>query len=156
MQFAHGFHAEEVEKNDPGLAWRVSPEASGPSYVLGDVGTHCLQMGHLISGLEMESLSCMRKSFVESRQLEDDAHVMIKYKNGAVGTLWASAVAVGNIHSFKVEVIGEKGTLRWFDELPNQLEYAPLGKPFRQLDRGMSYLYDLAGLERLGSGHPEG
>ena len=24
MQFAHGYHAEEVEKNDPGLAWRVT------------------------------------------------------------------------------------------------------------------------------------
>ncbi len=156
MQFAHGYHAEDVEKNDPALAWRVTPEASGPSYILGDVGTHCLQMGQLISGLEMESLSCMRKSFVESRQLEDDAHVMIKYKNGAVGTLWASGVAIGNTHSFKVEVIGEKGTLRWWDEHPNQIEYASLGGQFRLLDRGMGYLYDVARFERVGGGHPEG
>lgn len=156
MQFAHGYHAEEVEKNDPGLAWRVTPEASGPSYVLGDIGTHCLQMGHLISGMEMDSLSCMRKSFVESRQLEDDAHVMIRYKNGAVGTLWCSAVAVGNVHDFKVEVIGEKGTIRWWDEHPNQIEYAPLGEPFRKLDRGMGYLHDAARFERIGCGHPEG
>lgn len=156
MQFAHGFHAEEVEKNDPGLQWRVTKAASGLSYVLGDIGTHCLQMGHLISGMEMESLSCMKKSFVESRELEDDAHVMIKYKNGAVGTLWCSAVAVGNLHNFKVEIIGEKGTIRWWDEHPNQIEYAPLNEPFRMLDRGMGYLYESARHERVGGGHPEG
>ena len=93
-------------------------------------------MGQLISGLEIDSLSCVNRSFVESRQLEDDAHVTIRYKEGAVGTVWASAVAVGNTHAFKVEVIGEKGTIRWWDEHPNQLEYAPLGEPFRMLDRG--------------------
>ena len=156
MQFSHGYHAEAVEKNDPGLAWRVTPEASGPTYVLGDLGTHCLQMGQLISGQKMESLSCMRSSFVEGRQLEDDAHVMIRYESGAVGTLWTSAVAVGNTHSFKVEVIGEKGTIRWWDEHPNQLEYAPLNEPFRKLDRAMGYLYDAARFERVGGGHPEG
>ena len=46
MQFAHGYHATEVEKNDPGLQWRLSQEASGLSYIMGDVGTHCLQWGN--------------------------------------------------------------------------------------------------------------
>ena len=156
MEFAHGYHAAEVEKDDPGLQWRLSPQSAGPSYIMGDVGTHCLQMGQMISGLEIESLSCVNRSFVESRELEDDSHVTIRYKDGAVGTVWASAVAVGNTHSFRVEIIGEKGTIRWWDEHPNQLEYAPLGEPVRMLDRGQGYLYGSARFERVGGGHPEG
>ena len=53
-------------------------------------------------------------------------------------------------------MIGEKGTIRWWDEHPNQLEYAPLNEPFRKLDRAMGYLYDAARFERVGGGHPEG
>ena len=44
MQFAHGFHSAEVEKNDAGTKWRVNPATAGPSYVLGDVGTHALYL----------------------------------------------------------------------------------------------------------------
>ena len=40
MQFAHGWHSQPVEEIDPGTKWRVTPEIVGPSYVLGDVGTH--------------------------------------------------------------------------------------------------------------------
>ena len=56
MQFAHGYHATEVEGSDPGTKWRVTPAVSGPTYVIGDLATHCFQMGALISGLKVESL----------------------------------------------------------------------------------------------------
>jgi len=156
MQFAHGYFAEALEHNIPRLQWRLSQKSPNASYIIGDVGTHCLHMGQLISGLTIDRLSCMKSSFVAGRTLEDDAHVMIRYTNGAVGTLWASAVAVGSTHDFKIEIIGEKGSLRWWDEHPNQLAYAPIGEPFRNLDRGMNYLYDNARFERIGAGHPEG
>ncbi|MDD1830151.1 Gfo/Idh/MocA family oxidoreductase, partial [Photobacterium sp. ZSDE20] len=52
MQFAHGFHNEEYELNDPGLKWRVSPEVSGPTYVLGDIGTHAFYLCEVMTGLE--------------------------------------------------------------------------------------------------------
>ena len=42
MQFAHGFHSEAVEQANPATRWRVDPKFAGPSYVLGDVGTHPL------------------------------------------------------------------------------------------------------------------
>ncbi|PJE78974.1 scyllo-inositol 2-dehydrogenase (NAD(+)) [invertebrate metagenome] len=156
MQFSHGFHAARVEDNDPGLQWRVTKKASGPTYVLGDCGTHPLQMARMITGLEIDKICCMRRSFVGTRELEDDGHVMVQYKGGAYGTLWASAVAVGHVHNQRIEIIGEKGTLQWWDEHPNQLMYAPINEPFRPLDRAMSYLYEEARFERIGAGHPEG
>jgi len=157
MQFAHGYHAIEVESKDPGTKWRVTQAVSGPTYVIGDLATHAFQMGSLISGLEVESLSCLRTSFVASRApLEDDAHVHIRYKGNAVGSLWASAVNIGSAHGFKVRVIGAKGSVEWWDEHPNQLKVAFLGQPEMTYERAHGYLEPSARFERVGGGHPSG
>ena len=157
MQFAHGYHSAEVESTDPGTKWRVTPAISGPTYVIGDLATHCYQMGALVSGLEVEALSCMRRSFVASRApLEDDAHVMIRYKGNAVGMLWASAVNIGSAHGIKLRVVGEKGSIEWWDEQPNQLKVAFAGKPEMTYERGHGYLDASARFERVGGGHPAG
>jgi predicted dehydrogenase len=157
MQFAHGYHATEVEANDPGTKWRVSPAVAGPTYVLGDIGTHCFQMGAFMTGEDVASLSCLRSSFVASRApLEDDAQVMLRYKSGAVGNLWASAVNVGSAHGFKVHVICESGSVQWWDEQPNQLQVARLNEPMMTYERGHGYLHESARFERVGGGHPAG
>ncbi|MEG3754800.1 Gfo/Idh/MocA family oxidoreductase [Psychromonas arctica] len=159
-QFAHGFHNEEYEKNDPSLKWRVTPAASGPTYVIGDIGTHAYFLCEMITELEVESLCCMRQSFIESRApLEDNAHIMLKFKGGAVGTLWASAVNAGSMHQQKIRIVGEKASIEWWDEFPNQLRYEIQGEAPRILERGMSYLYqDDQGVScnRIGGGHAEG
>jgi len=159
-QFAHGFHNEEHEKNDPGLKWRVTPAASGSTYVIGDIGTHAYYLCEMITGLKLESLCCMRQSFVESRApLEDNAHVMMKFAGGAVGTLWASAVNAGSMHQQKIRIVGSKASIEWWDERPNQLRYEVQGEALRILERGMGYLYqDDEGVScnRIGGGHAEG
>lgn len=160
MQFAHGFHNEEYELNDPGLKWRVSPAASGPTYVLGDIGTHAYYLCEVMTGLEIDRLACMRQSFIASRQpLEDNAHVMMEFKGGAVGTLWASAVNAGSMHEQRIRIVGSKASIEWWDEHPNQLRYEVQGEAPRVLDRGMGYLYqDVEGVaaNRIGGGHAEG
>lgn len=160
MQFAHGFHNEEYEKNDPGLKWRVSPEVSGPTYVLGDIGTHAYYLCEMMTGLKVDRLACMRQSFIKSRSpLEDNAHVMMEFENGAVGTLWASAVNSGGVHQQKIRIVGSKASIEWWDEHPNQLSYEIQGEPPRVLDRGMGYLYnevDGVAANRIGGGHAEG
>jgi hypothetical protein len=57
----------------------------------------------------------------------------------------------------KVRIIGEKASLEWWDEQPNQLRYEIQGEPVRILERGMDYLDPLARQDdRIGGGHPEG
>jgi predicted dehydrogenase len=113
-----------------------------------------------MAGLTVDSLCCTRQSFVKSRApLEDNAHVMMRFTNGAVGTLWASGVNAGSMHQQKIRVIGEKASIEWWDERPNQLSYEVQGEPARVLERGMGYLHndDLAvSSNRIGGGHPEG
>jgi hypothetical protein len=81
----------------------------------------------------------------------------MEYNNGAVGSLWTSAVNSGAMHSQKVRVIGEKASIEWWDEHPNQLSYEVQGEPARILERGMPYLSQQAlADDRIGGGHPEG
>jgi len=160
MSFAHGFHNTAIEEHSPGAKWRMNPEISGPSYVLGDLGTHTFYLASLMTELKVSELSCMRQSFIESRApLEDNAHVMLKFDTGAVGTLWASSVNAGSMHRQIVRVVGEKGSIEWWDERPNQLLLEMQGQPAQTLERGMDYLAnddDAVCCNRIGGGHPEG
>lgn len=161
MQFAHGFHSKDVEKDDPGTKWRVTPAMAGPTYVLGDVGTHALYLAEcMIPDLKIEKLMCSRQSFVKSRApLEDNAFVLMNFTNGAVGNLWASCVNAGSMHQQKIRVVGSEASIEWWDEHPNQLVYAKQGEPVRILDRGMGYLHNEdshVSCDRMGGGHAEG
>jgi predicted dehydrogenase len=55
-----------------------------------------------------------------------------------------------------VRVVGEKGSLEWWDEQPNQLKVAFIGKPEMTYERGHGYLDASARFERVGGGHPSG
>ena len=157
-QFAHGFHSAPVD--NAGAKWRMDPETSGPSYVLADTGTHAFYLAQMISACEVESLLCSRQSFVPERApLEDNAHVLFKCKGGAVGNLWASAVNAGSMHQQKIRVVGERASIEWWDEYPNQLRYEVQGQAVQILERGMDYLNqeDFGVTQhRIGAGHAEG
>jgi predicted dehydrogenase len=159
MQFAHGFHSAAVEKNSESTKWRVDPKVAGPSYVLGDVGTHPLYLSEvMLPNLKINKLMCSRQSFVKSRApLEDNAFTIMEYDNGAVGYVWSSCVNAGSMHGQTIRVIGSKASIEWWDEHPNQLRYEVQGQPAQILDRGMDYLYPQALTDdRIGGGHPEG
>ncbi|PRF77771.1 oxidoreductase [Burkholderia multivorans] len=159
MQFAHGFHSEGVEAESAAARWRVDPKFAGPSYVLGDIGTHPLYIAEvMVPWLKIRRLMCSRQSFVKSRApLEDNAFTIMEYDTGAIGYVWSSAVNAGSMHGQKVRVIGSKASVEWWDEHPNQLRYEVQGQPAQVLDRGMPYLHPNALREdRIGAGHPEG
>ncbi|OCP17722.1 MULTISPECIES: Gfo/Idh/MocA family oxidoreductase [unclassified Ensifer] len=159
LQFAHGFHSAAVEQQNPSTRWRVDPRLAGPSYVLGDVGTHPLYLSEVIlPHLKIKRLMCTRQSFVKSRApLEDNAVTLMEYDNGAIATVWSSAVNAGSMHGQKVRIVGSRASIEWWDERPNQLSYEIQGEPVRILERGMDYLYPEARIDdRIGGGHPEG
>ncbi|WP_168284811.1 Gfo/Idh/MocA family protein [Rhizobium laguerreae] len=159
LQFAHGFHSAAAEEQNPATRWRVDPKFAGPSYVLGDVGTHPLYIAKVIlPHLKIKRLLCTRQSFVKSRApLEDNAVTLMEYDNGAIATIWSSAVNAGSMHGQKIRIVGSKASIEWWDERPNQLSYEIQGEPARILERGMDYLYPEARIDdRIGGGHPEG
>jgi predicted dehydrogenase len=158
MQFAHGSYNTDVEQHNPSAKWRLNPSYSGSSFVLGDIGTHVLFLSEtIIPDLKIEKLLCTKNNFVEGRQLEDNAYVLLQYGNGIAGMLWVSAVNSGSLHGQKIRIIGEKASIEWQAEHPNQLDYDEEGKPRKVLERGLSYLCPEALKEdRIAAGCPEG
>lgn len=158
MQFAHGAHNVAVEKKNGATAWRVAPKKAGPAYVLGDVGTHMLYLSEaMMPDMKIKRLMCSKQSFVEGRQLEDNAMTIQEYDNGAVGYIWSSCVNAGSEFGARFRIVGEKASIAWDVEHPNQLHYEVQGNAQSVMQRGAGYLYSEAlADDRIGGGHPEG
>ena len=56
---------------------------------------------------------------------------MIRYGNGALGTVTASQISHGRENDLWIEVDGTKGALEWHQEEPNKLLVRINGKPPR-------------------------
>ncbi|WP_424930113.1 Gfo/Idh/MocA family protein [Amaricoccus tamworthensis] len=137
--------------------WRTDPARSGAGGSTGDIGTHAFNIASFVSGLELESLAADLQAFVPGRQVDDNGHVMMRFKGGARGMLWCSQVAPGNENSLKLRVYGERGGLEWCQEDPNYLWYTPFGQPKRLITRGGAGSgADAARVSRVPPGHPEG
>ena len=137
--------------------WRTDPARSGAGGCVGDIGTHTYQLACFVSGLELQSLLADLTSFVPGRKLDDDAQVMLRFKGGAKGGIWASQIAVGHENGLKLRVYGTKGGLEWVQADPNYLWFTPYGEQKRLITRGGAGSGAAAGLvTRVPSGHPEG
>src|SRR5271166_5634571 len=96
-------------------------------------------------------------AFGEGRRLDDNVQILMRYANGARGSLWASQVAPGNENGLMLRVYGTKGGLVWRQENPNQLFWSPYEKPTQILTRGGPGSGEAAGrVTRVPPGHPEG
>lgn len=137
--------------------WRTDPQKSGAGGSTGDIGTHAMNLAQFITGLEIAEIAADLDAFVEGRQVDDNGHVMIRWKGGAKGMLWCSQVAPGNENALRVRVYGTKGGLEWSQEDPNYLWFTPLGEPKRLITRGGAGSGSDAGrVSRVPPGHPEG
>jgi predicted dehydrogenase len=138
-------------------AWRTDPTKSGAGGATGDIGTHAYNLGCFVSGLELQELSADLDAFVKGRQLDDNGHIMLRYKGGAKGMIWCSQVAPGHENGLKVRVYGTKGGLEWVQADPNYLWYTPFGQPKQLITRGGAGAGPAAArVTRIPSGHPEG
>ena len=158
VEYAHGTRNRLIEaEGDAKMAWRVDPAIAGPSTVLGDIGTHAHHLMRRVTGLEVEALSAELSTIVPGRRADDNAFVNLRFAGGARGQLWASMVAAGNGHGLRLRVFGEKASLHWDQETPDELLVQADGAPYRKLRRGEAYLCDAARYaSRTKAGNPEG
>src|SRR5205823_2696295 len=97
VEHASGWAAKPLEKEGhKQAAWRTDPALSGEASVLYDLGTHAHQLARFITGLEVTEVAAELSQIVQGRALKDNANLLLRFSNGATGTLWASMAAVGN------------------------------------------------------------
>ena len=158
VEYIQDWLTEPIEKTGQKQAsWRVDPKKSGIGGSIGDIGTHAFHLAHFVTQQLPNKISADLSCFVEGRELDDNAHILMRYESGAKGMIWSSQVAPGNENNLKIQIYGEKGGLIWQQENPNELILNLLNQPSRRLTRGSSFVGDQsARLTRIPAGHPEG
>jgi len=132
-------------------SWRFGAKEAG-SGALGDIGSHALDYALFLVG-EVESVSSAAETFVKARprstaanfaaaskgnsdvtprtgsnemvpvDVDDVAISLLRFKNGALGTLEASRFAWGHKNDLSFEISGTKGALAFRWERRNELHY---------------------------------
>lgn len=136
--------------------WREDPAFAGPAGTLGDVGIHAYQLASYVTGCEPEQIAAELHTFGPGRVLDDHVQVMMRYANGARGTLWASQVATGCENALTLRVYGTKAQLRFEQEQPDMLWLTPQGGAAQRLTRGRVDSEPALHATRIPAGHPEG
>jgi predicted dehydrogenase len=158
VEHASGWAATLLEAEGHKQAvWRTTPAIAGKSSVVGDLGTHAHNLARFVTGGEVTEIAAELATIVPGRQVDDNAHILLRFANGAKGMLWASMVATGNTHGLRIRVYGANASIEWVQENANELLLQPANGPHQILTRGAAYLSPAAQhASRLWPGHPEG
>lgn len=157
VEYAQDWLATNIEDDDQKqAAWRTDPERAGAGGCIGDIGTHAFHLAEFISGLQANELLADLNSFVGQRRLDDNANILLRFDNGARGSLWSSQVATGNENALRIRLYGDKAGIEWSQENPNYLQFSVLGGNKEILSRGSAGISSATGYQsRLPAGHPE-
>jgi predicted dehydrogenase len=158
VEYAQDWLATKLEDGGNKQAeWRSDPARSGAGGSIGDVGTHAFNLAGFVTGLEPGALCAELTTFVAGRRLDDNAQIMLRYENGARGSLWCSQVAIGNENEVSLRVYGSKGALEWTQRDANQLVWSSLDQNRQIITRnGAGADESNRRASRVPAGHPEG
>jgi len=127
-----GNHFEDyLASPDSPYTWRSSKEKAGAGAVA-DLGSHVISLARRLVG-EIEAVQAMLQIVVKERPLpgdlsqkkpvevDDQAQMLVRFKDGPTGTIEASAVAAGRKMNLAFEITGSSGTLVFDQERMNEL-----------------------------------
>lgn len=124
---------DEDYQADPDLPWTWRAKRSDAGLgALGDLGCHLVSLAHVLMG-PIESLIADTQIIHETRPLsdgsghaqvenEDTASAIVRFANGAQGTLCTSRSAWGRKNKLDWEVHGTKGMITFSQERLNELQ----------------------------------
>jgi predicted dehydrogenase len=124
---------------DPSLPlfWRFRKEKAG-SGSLGDILSHSLDLGRFVLGSEVVEVAGALETFVKARPLvdnprrkgavtvDDAALSLVRFANGALGSIEGTRFAAGRKNYNRFEVNGSRGSVAFDMETMNELEYYSL------------------------------
>jgi predicted dehydrogenase len=114
------------------LVWRMDKKQAG-SGALGDLAAHSIDLARFLVG-EIAEVAGDLKTFVKTRPLpdhpkksgrvtvDDASTALVRFKNGAIGTIEATRMALGRRNFNRFEINGSRGSLAFDLERMNELE----------------------------------
>lgn len=157
-EYPQGYAITALNDEEDGAIsnWRMDPGVSGVSNCMGDIGSHAENLARYITGLEIDELAAELTTFIPGRPLDDDGNLLIRYKGGAKGVLYASQISTGDENNLNIRVYGTEASLEWYQEHPNELIVKFAEQPRQIHRRGNVYNGEVCGkYTRLPFGHPE-
>ena len=179
--FLHGHYLQDWLLKDTDYSWRLEPDKGGASSALGDIGSHWCDLAQHMSGLrithvlgDITTVLHKRKKPRERRQafataagaqafdivdvtVEDLAAVLLRFDNGAIGSVAVGQVCAGHKNDLALEVCGASGSIAWRQENQNELWLGHRDRANETLQKDPSLMDgDLSGYARLPAGHQEG
>ena len=162
--------------------WRLEAKANGPLRVVGDIGSHWMDMIQHLTGLKISSLCADLQIVHKNRkrpkgsvetfsgklakgagyedykvETEDFGMVMLKLGDRARGCYSVSQVSAGCKNRFEFEIFGTKAGVRWNQETPDLLWIGNRNSPNQLIVKDPSLMAgDSASFADLPGGHSEG
>jgi predicted dehydrogenase len=160
--------------------WRLEPDKGGSLRAVGDIGSHWIDLTNFIGGTKVVSVMADLSTFVKVRQrptgpvetfsqehaaetiptemtTEDAALILLRYDNGARGSVAISQVSAGRKNSLQWEVDGSASAAWWDSETPDHLYIGHRGRPNEILQRGAELMNETGTAAAvLPGGHVEG
>jgi predicted dehydrogenase len=180
----HGTYLQDWLLYDTDWNWRLDPEKGGALRAVSDIGTHWLDLVSWAAGLTVTQVFAQfsvvhpvrRRSPGGAQQTysfgtkrdspdtedvrvktEDQAAILARFDNGALGSLFVSQVSAGRKNALSFQIDGSAGSLSWNSEEPNRLWLGHRDRPNEILDKVPALLTaPAAALAQYPGGHQEG
>ena len=144
LSFIHGQYLQDWMADDRVYSWRSDPARGGASSALADIGSHWSDLAEYMSGAKIVSVLADVATVIGTRYTtgasgnafeavsdtelhpvtvtgEDLATVLLRFSNGARGSMSVGQVMPGHKNDLQIEINGRQASLRWLQERQNEL-----------------------------------
>jgi predicted dehydrogenase len=144
VHFIHGAYLQDWLLEASDFSWRLEPDKGGASSAVGDIGSHWCDLVQHVTGQRIvevladlttvvdtrlkpsASVEAFARGGDESREAvrihsEDLATILLRFDNGAKGTVSVGQVCAGHKNGLWFEINGRRASLRWEQERQNEL-----------------------------------
>ena len=158
-RFVTGSYLQDWLLQDTDWNWRLVPDQAGALRAVADIGSHWLDLARFITGKRVVEVMADLHTFVpvrrhpagpvetfavgggdeelieEAMASDDGAGILLRFEDGARGTVSISQVSAGRKNSVTIEVDGADSALAWHSEDPDRLWIGHRGRPNEILQR---------------------
>ena len=112
LQYTHGFNAGDDVGAPDAVKWRTNPKTSGPTFVLGDIGTHIYYLSEIVRGYGCINRLQQECGGAEFNNMYKDSNVEVQPEIDFVShaaAMGAHAEKAGDIADLEARIVAARG-----------------------------------------------